>query len=860
MPKERPAAPPPKVVPPKLVTFVDPAYPEQARQAGIEGEVILVITVGVDGRVSKAGVRRGAGHGFDEAAVAAGRKLVFEPARMQKTGKFVAAKILFRFTFELQEHKVPPPEPVKVISGTVIAGGEPVAGAEVAAKPDQGKVRKVRTDEEGRFAFIGLSPGEYSVTVEAEGLEPFVAIEQVAADDAITVRYSMTRIVDPGQHEEALEVIVRGERQPREVTRRKLTRRELDRIPGTKGDALRGIENLPGVARPPPFIGLLIVRGSAPGDSITFFDGVPVPLAYHFGGIASVVPTEMLERLDFYPGNFGSEYGRATGGVVDVRLRSPRTDGYHGFAQVDFIDGRLQLEGPVPWTEDWSFMMAGRRSWIDAILTPALEAEGNLQVAAPVYYDYQFMVENKPDHNSRFRLGFYGSDDAFALVGGDEDEDTTGSLDLGIAFQRLQLSYSSKLPDEAEVNWSMAFGRDVLEFEAGQTGFPSFLFNVETFSLNNRLTYSRPLARWLRLKVGADLSSGLSVLTTRLPVKRSEDAEEGRTPDVPFQQEELEDDSADTTFFRPAGFVEAQIKPLPTLRFVPGLRIDADVGGERVDVAPRFNASYGLFDGFPQTTIKGAVGLYHQPPTFFQLLEPDRDENLSSSHAVHYSLGLEQDLTRQLEVSVEGFVKTLDNLVVTPSDSTTQTNDGSGLAVGGEVLVKYKPDKYFFGWLAYTLSRSSRRDGPDQQEYLAAFDQTHILTVLGSFRLPGGWELGSRFRLVSGNLLKPTICNPEETGCDTTTTNAIYHAQTGTYVPFPTLGGDTERLPLFHQLDFRVDKTWTFDSWKLGAYIDILNLYSHQSAEGIAYSYNYAERDFVGGLPIVPSFGLRGSF
>ena len=70
-------------------------------------------------------------------------------------------------------------------------------------------------------------------------------------------------------------------------------------------------------------------------------------MVYHFGGLSSVIPTEMLEKLDFYPGNFGPQYGRAMGGVVDVGVRSPRKDRFGGLLQFDLIDGRLLVEGPL---------------------------------------------------------------------------------------------------------------------------------------------------------------------------------------------------------------------------------------------------------------------------------------------------------------------------------------------------------------------------------------------------------------------------------------------------------------------------------------------------------------------------------
>ncbi|MFK5282723.1 TonB-dependent receptor plug domain-containing protein, partial [Lacticaseibacillus paracasei] len=84
------------------------------------------------------------------------------------------------------------------------------------------------------------------------------------------------------------------------------------------GDALRSLQNLPGLARAPFLSGSLIVRGSAPGDTQVLVDGMPLPLLYHFGGLSSTIPTNMLDRIDFYPGNFSARFGRAVGGVVDI--------------------------------------------------------------------------------------------------------------------------------------------------------------------------------------------------------------------------------------------------------------------------------------------------------------------------------------------------------------------------------------------------------------------------------------------------------------------------------------------------------------------------------------------------------------
>jgi TonB family protein len=166
-----------------------------------------------------------------------------------------------------------------------------------------------------------------------------------------------------------VDIEVRGQRAPRESTKQVLERAEIATMPGTNGDALHAVENLPGVARTSGISSNLVVRGSGPQDTGVFADGVWLINAFHFGGITSVIPTEVLERLDFYPGNFSPEYGRQMGGIIDLGIRSPRKDRFGGLMQFDLLDGRMLAEGPLgPSTR---FLVAGRRSWVDAWLRAA---------------------------------------------------------------------------------------------------------------------------------------------------------------------------------------------------------------------------------------------------------------------------------------------------------------------------------------------------------------------------------------------------------------------------------------------------------------------------------------------------------
>jgi hypothetical protein len=71
---------------------------------------------------------------------------------------------------------------------------------------------------------------------------------------------------------------------------------------------------------------------------------------------------------------------------------------------------------------------------------------------------------------------------------------------------------------------------------------------------------------------------------------------------------------------------------------------------------------------------------------------------------------------------------------------------------------------------------------------------------------------------------------------------------------------NSSRLPSFHQLDVRIDRNWIFDEWILTGYLEVQNAYNRANAEGYSFNYDYSERALISGVPILPSFGLRGEF
>jgi hypothetical protein len=205
-----------------------------------------------------------------------------------------------------------------------------------------------------------------------------------------------------------------------------------------------------------------------------------------------------------------------------------------------------------------------------------------------------------------------------------------------------------------------------------------------------------------------------------------------------------------------------------------------------------------------------------------------------------------------VDLEVTGFTKDLSRLVVRnlaaevdPSQPVFR-NEGEGRIYGLESLLRARFGERFFGWIAYTYQRSFRTDRPGDPERRFDFDQPHILTAVGTYRASPRWAYGARFRLVSGNPYTPV-------------TRAVYDASSDVWVPV--YGAvNSGRLGPFHALDVRVDRTWTYDTWRLSAYLDVQNVTNRANPEGWQYRFDYRERARLTGLPILPIIGLKGEW
>ena len=85
------------IQPPTLIREVKPAYTDEARRRGIEGDVVLEIVVRRDGAVGDVQVRRSLGAGLEQRAIDAVRQWRFGPARREGTPVDVVVEVSVEF-------------------------------------------------------------------------------------------------------------------------------------------------------------------------------------------------------------------------------------------------------------------------------------------------------------------------------------------------------------------------------------------------------------------------------------------------------------------------------------------------------------------------------------------------------------------------------------------------------------------------------------------------------------------------------------------------------------------------------------------------------------------------------------------
>ena len=395
------------------------------------------------------------------------------------------------------------------IEGRVVrlgAGGA-VSDVVVAARRLAGEEApwtEALTDEDGYFTMSGLGAGRVALVVATPDFEKYEDTIALREDEVVEVRIVLVPL-DANPYE----IVVRGKRPERSVTRRTLRKEELTQVPGTFGDPLRAILNLPGVSNAPFGFGAVLIRGTTPGDSGVFVDGTQVTGLYHFAGGPSVLSSEIIDQIDYYPGNFTTQFGRLSVGIIDVRSKSFADAEWGGTVDIDLFDAGAFVQGPI--IENMGFALSLRRSYIDAILKGA-----GVTSVTPVYYDYQAKWDYEISRDHKLSFFAFGSDDQIVVsnapIGGDTSN-AQASIQTQVSFHRLKLSYEHRIGDKIYGTFSPVFGYELLEFFGDSQGSANQTY---IFAAREDMTFQ--VLDALRLYAGIDFDYRYSLIDAKIPM------------------------------------------------------------------------------------------------------------------------------------------------------------------------------------------------------------------------------------------------------------------------------------------------------------------------------------------------------
>lgn len=862
----------PLVSGPTIVTYIEAPYPEAARAAGLQAVVRLRIELNEAGEVQTVEVIEPVGHGFDEAAVDAVLAMTFAPAQTAEGP--VPVIFEFEYGFVLEPETPPPgetaPAPVN-LEGTIREMGTraPIEGVQVVV---DGTDLVATTDATGAFTLAGVPLGTRTIRLLHTGHVP-IERELELVEGEVTVVALWLRSETYRENE----VVAVYERKEEEVTRRTLVIDEVKRIPGTFGDPVKVIQTLPGAARSPFGTGLLVIRGSNPEDSGVYVDGIRIPIVYHLTGTTSILSPELIESVDYLPGGYGVQYGRSMGGVVDIKTRDDFDEQGQITWGTDILDSQVLYQGKVGKKKQHGLALGARRSYVDAFLPLVTKDTGFL--IKPYYWDYQAKWVPDVGGDDDASLFLYGFQDILKLETPDDfaqgsDQDTQGDLRTQYSSHRLIGRWQHTFGETLDLDLTPSLGIDGSYFGLGQ----EFVLENDLWLSELRAELAWHPTPHVEIVPGTDLWAALWTFDFKSAVRYADIQD-------PLAEREGVGFDGRGQLLSPDVFVKANLRPLEDTDawlITPGVRLNTVLnqtgGGIEGDEAlpadfswsldPRVLTRAVLSDAF---AVKGATGLYHQPPQPQELIGVGTRSTVGHERAWSSSIGYEHRINQAIHYDIDLFYKKMDRLILfneawTGFGENPFLNGGDGRAYGLEVILRHEKTGPFFGWISYTLSKAVRRDTPYCDDpratgaedllgngtcwYAFDFDQTHILSAQGGYDLPYDFGVSAQVQLVTGNPSDAYNAGVYDVDSD---------AYLGFYIP-PGPDDPVRRLPPFFQTSVRGDKLFTFKRWQLETYVDLINIVRGVNPEFEIYNYDYSDFAYVRGLPFIPNIGLEARF
>lgn len=686
------------------------------------------------------------------------------------------------------------------------------------------------TDSNGNFTITQVPPGIYRLQASFLGyktaLTPEYRVNHVTPYVQIELEEENTSLNEVVVTASPFQKVVESP-----VSLRVIGLQEIEKAPGANRDISKVVQNYPGVAFSP--IGYrndLIVRGGGPSENRFYLDGVEIPNINHFstqgasGGPVGLIDADLIRSVKFYSGAFPADRGNALSSVLDFSLRDGDMERNSLKATLGASEVSLSSNGHLG--KKTSYLVSVRQSYLQALFKvlglPFL----------PAYTDASFKLKTRFDSHNELTLLGLGGLDRMKLNLGIEGEDA-----------EYMLSYLPKIEQETYTVGGVYRHYTPIHVQTIVLS-QSYLNNRNIKYRNNDESSEDNLTLHLgsveqETKLRMENTSSWSVWK----VKAGFDLNYSRYKSDEYRKifaDALREYNyhTDLSLWRWGLFASIDYAaPDKSFTASIGVRTDGNNYSDKMkelwrQLSPRLSVSYRLADGL---FLSGHVGLYYQLPSYTALGFKGEAGDYVNKHLDYISVsqesvGLSWTPNENMEFSVEGFYKLYGNMPFSLSDQIPLSCKGNDYGtIGNEALSSQAKGRSYgaelmFKWLltqklnlssSLTIFKSEFKDGKQGSYVPSAWDNRFILNVSGTYNFPKHWSLGAKVSCIGGSPYTPY---------DEAKSSLVeaWDVQGRAYYDYSRY--NQERLPVFGQLDVRVDKTFYLKKCMLGFYLDIQNI------------------------------------
>ena len=664
-------------------------------------------------------------------------------------------------------------------------------------------------------------------------------------------------------------------------------------------DVMKALQKLPGVQSANDGQAGIYVRGGGYDQNQITLDGATIYNAEHLKGFVSAINPDLVRSLAFYKGAFPARYGGQLSSIVDVDMKDGDIKQYHGEVGLGMLSSKIHAEGPI-WKGRTSFNIGARFSYFDKIVQPMLESVAdNENAMAPYanvkYYDITAKLTHRVSGKHKLSALFYLGNDVNDVSPSDDRWDARG--EEGQETRKVSQAGT-------ENNWGNLIGKigwdyrinDALQMNAG-LNYSSYRYNLKQKNYESIEEKFRDRQTWHKINDSYIAShSGIDEMMVNIDFRHTANKRHLLRWGTKVSHRTL-NPSADV-------YEKNYTKQWTGNNYEEKTTLtDTIMGGykQRLTMA----AIYAEDDFALTRQLKANIGLryalFSVPEKNYHSLEPRlslrwlfRDDmalKLSYAHmaqGIHllsstnlvmpsdiwisidkdlpqmksdqWALGYNYEIMKGFDLSVEGFYKSMDNLLeyregyslMTPTTQwTDQVVMGEGESYGIELLLQKTTGKTT-GWLSYTWSKSLRLfDHPGQEvfsgkKYYAGNDRRHNLNLVVNHRLNKHWEVSAAWNYQTGR--RGTLSTTSFMGSGPMEYFEDLHADWNEFYNsltiiqyLPILSSYKERngyqLPTIHRLDLGVTYSWKRAKLEHKINLSVYNIYNRQNISNIYWGY-----------------------